>query len=244
MPRLLIVNADDFGHSEAVNAGVIEAHELGIVTSASMLVLRPHAEAAAAYARRSKLDVGLHVELGEWEFDQQDGWTARYETPADEVRDEARRQLQRFESLVGRTPTHVDSHQHVHRDEPARTMLRELASELGVALRDVIPGIRYCGDFYGQDDEGRRFPSNVSVASLIHLLRHLPDGITELGCHPGKGDVPGSAYARERELELKALCDPTVRHVLADEHIELMRFCDLPFPQLVACTRKSWCSPN
>jgi predicted glycoside hydrolase/deacetylase ChbG (UPF0249 family) len=228
LPRFLIVNADDFGHSEAVNAGVIEAHERGIVTSASMLVLRPHTEAAATYARRSTLDVGLHIELGEWEFDEQDGWRARHQTPANEVRDEVRRQLERFESLVGHKPTHVDSHQHVHREEPARKTVRELARELGVALRDVTPGIRYCGDFYGQDDEGRRFPSNVSVASLVHLLTHLPDGITELGCHPGKGDVSGSTYASERELELKALCDPGIRQVLADEQIELTSFCDLP----------------
>ncbi len=67
--RRLIVNADDFGHSAAVNAGVVEAHERGLVTSASLMVRRPAAAAAAAYARsRPELGLGLHVELGEWVY--------------------------------------------------------------------------------------------------------------------------------------------------------------------------------
>jgi predicted glycoside hydrolase/deacetylase ChbG (UPF0249 family) len=228
VPRLLIVNADDFGHSEAVDAGVIEAHERGIVTSASMLVLRPNAEAAAAYAQRATLDLGLHVDLGEWEFDEAEGWSARYEIPAHDVRSEVRRQLAQFELLVGRTPTHLDSHQHVHRDEPARSVLRRLADELGVPLRHFTPGLGYCGDFYGQDEEGRPFPSNVSVESLMKLLRHLPEGATELCCHPGQGEIADSSYGRERARELEALCDADVRRVLESGRIELTRFSDLP----------------
>ena len=49
--RFLIVNADDFGLSEGVNRGIIEAHERGIVTSASLMVLKPAAASAAAYGR-------------------------------------------------------------------------------------------------------------------------------------------------------------------------------------------------
>jgi predicted glycoside hydrolase/deacetylase ChbG (UPF0249 family) len=227
MSRLLIVNADDFGHSEAVDVGVIEAHERGIVTSASMLVLWPHAETAATYARSVALDLGLHVDLGEWRFDEQDGWTAEYEVPERELRGEVRRQVSRFERLTGRTPTHLDSHQHAHRDEPARTVLLELADELGVPLRHFAPGICYCGDFYGQDDEGRPFPANVSVAALVTIVRSLPDGVTELCCHPGKGEVAGSTYARERQLELETLCDPGARRAIEHERIELVRFDDL-----------------
>ena len=48
---VLIVNADDFGLSEGVNRGIIEAHERGIVTSASLMVLRPAAASAADYSR-------------------------------------------------------------------------------------------------------------------------------------------------------------------------------------------------
>src|SRR5438094_4963787 len=63
----LIVNADDFGLSEGVNAGIAEAHRQGIVTSASLMV-RPQAAAAAAELSRDlpALSVGLHFDLGEW----------------------------------------------------------------------------------------------------------------------------------------------------------------------------------
>src|SRR3954465_4438787 len=67
--RRLIVNADDFGLSHGVNAGIIQAHEHGIVTSASLMVRASAAAAqeAANYAkRRPQLSVGLHVDIGEW----------------------------------------------------------------------------------------------------------------------------------------------------------------------------------
>lgn len=52
--RFLIVNADDFGQSPGVNRGIIEAHEHGIVTSASLMVRWPAATEAAAYGRQSR----------------------------------------------------------------------------------------------------------------------------------------------------------------------------------------------
>ena len=80
--RYLIVNADDFGLSDGVNRGVVEAHEHGIVTSASLMV-RPNAAGdAAAYARSNRrLSIGLHVDLGEWRFCD-GGWTSLYEVVA------------------------------------------------------------------------------------------------------------------------------------------------------------------
>src|SRR5436190_23980393 len=66
MRRAVIVNADDFGQSAGINRGIIEAHERGIVTSASLMVRWPAAPAAAAYACAHRgLSVGLHVDLGE-----------------------------------------------------------------------------------------------------------------------------------------------------------------------------------
>ncbi len=63
----LIVNADDFGMSATVNRGIVRAHEHGIVTSVSLMVLRETAGEAAAYGRsHPALSVGLHVDLGEW----------------------------------------------------------------------------------------------------------------------------------------------------------------------------------
>jgi hopanoid biosynthesis associated protein HpnK len=60
--KRLIVNADDFGLSPEVNAGVIRAHRDGILGSASLMVAEPAAKAAADLARQNPaLDVGLHA---------------------------------------------------------------------------------------------------------------------------------------------------------------------------------------
>jgi hopanoid biosynthesis associated protein HpnK len=60
--KRLIVNGDDFGLSGEVNAGILRAHRNGILTTASLMVAEPGAEAAARAARECPgLDVGLHV---------------------------------------------------------------------------------------------------------------------------------------------------------------------------------------
>jgi predicted glycoside hydrolase/deacetylase ChbG (UPF0249 family) len=221
--KRLVVNADDFGHSDEVNTGVAEAHERGIVTSTSLMVRRPAAEAAAAYARsHPELGLGLHVELGEWEY--RDGeWIASGRIADGELARDVKGQLERFRELAGHEPTHLDSHQHAHRDEPARSFVQELGRELGVHVRHFGP-VRYCGRFYGQDDTGTPHPELITAEALAALLRSLPDGTTELCCHPGKGAVPGSSYAREREHELEALCDARVRAAIAEAGIELVTF--------------------
>src|SRR5215475_5784948 len=60
--KLLIVNGDDFGHSQEVNAGIVRAHREGILTSASLMVAGEARDDAARLARdHPSLDVGLHA---------------------------------------------------------------------------------------------------------------------------------------------------------------------------------------
>jgi predicted glycoside hydrolase/deacetylase ChbG (UPF0249 family) len=228
--RILIVNADDFGRSPGVNRGVIRSHEEGIVTSAGLMVRWPAAEEAAAYARASTLSLGLHLDLGEWEYRGGD-WSPRYEVLSkekpDAVERELREQVERFERLTGTTPTHLDSHQHVHRDEPARTALREVGAELGVPVRHLTPGIRYSGSFYGQDAKGEAVPEAITVEGLIRVIEKLPVGITELGCHPADPTDHDSTYDRERSVEVATLCDPRVRMAIEQNGVILRSFADL-----------------
>ena len=65
MPRLLIINADDLGFAPGVNRGIVEAHEAGTLSSASMMVNTPAFGDAAALVRErvSRLGVGLHLNL-------------------------------------------------------------------------------------------------------------------------------------------------------------------------------------
>lgn len=230
--RQVIVNADDFGQSPGVNAGVAAAHEAGILTSASLMVRWPAAAAAAAYARaHPRLGLGLHLDLGEWVCVAGE-WTPRYEVVRwdDEraVADEVEGQYAAFRRLAGRDPTHLDSHQHVHRHDPARSACLRLADRLGVPLRHEAPAVAYCGGFYGQTADGRPYPDAITPDALAGLLRSLPAGVTELACHPGLGDDLDSAYRSERAAEVRALCDARVRAAAADVGIELVTFADLP----------------
>ncbi len=226
----LVVNADDFGLSEGVNRGLIRAHEEGIVTSASLMVRACPAAAiaAAAYARaRPQLGVGLHLDLGEWRF-RQGQWGVVYEVvPPNDVRAlaaEVDRQIEMFLQQVGRPPTHIDSHQHVHHHEPLRSIVAAAAAKLKVPLRGVTPGVHYFGDFYGQTGTGEPAPNCITIQSLLRLLAGLPEGVNEIGCHPGEDPELNSVYAAERSREVTVLCAPAIREAVNARGIELCDF--------------------
>jgi chitin disaccharide deacetylase len=228
MPRYVIVNADDFGQSPGINQGIMQAYEQGIVTSASLMVRWPAAAEAAAYSRRhADLSLGLHVDCGEYVC--RDGeWVPIYEVvPLQDrhaVADEVRRQLAMFRRLVGRDPTHIDSHQHKHRREPLRSLLIEMAEELAVPLRHYTTAVQYCGDFYGQTVEGTALPDVISIEGLTTILARLPQGYTEVSCHPALACDLDTMYCHERTAEMKVLCAPQLRAVVAALHLELCSF--------------------
>jgi chitin disaccharide deacetylase len=229
--RHLIINADDFGLSSGVNRGIIKAHEHGIVTSASLMVRWPTAPEAAVYSREHpNLSLGLHVDLGEWAY-RDEAWVPLYEVvPVEDpaaVADEVSRQLSTFRRLVGKDPTHIDSHQHVHLRKSVRPVLVEIARDLAVPLRHYSSEIRYFGDFYGQTAEGLPLPYAISVDGLIKILEALPPGISELSCHPGEADDLATMYRSERLEEVKALSNPRIRAAISTLKIELCSFSNI-----------------
>ncbi len=139
--RYLIVNADDFGLSRGVTGGIIEAHEHGIVTSASLMVRWPAVAAAAAFARaHPSMGLGFHRGIGEW-TGHDGSWDIMYQVVpgADGMAaaTEVSRQPSAFHCLVGRGPTHIDSHQHAHLWEPVRSVVQEAARRLVVRERSL-----------------------------------------------------------------------------------------------------------
>lgn len=132
-PRLLVINADDLGFAPGVNRGILEAHDAGTLSSASMMVNTPaFAEAIALVgARRPRLGVGLHLNLVSGRpltdavslMDARTGefhplgelarraFTGRVR--AEDVRRECDAQLRAL-TTSGIVPTHLDSHRHAH----------------------------------------------------------------------------------------------------------------------------------
>ena len=222
--RYLLVNADDWGASPGINRGILDAHRLGIVTSTSLMVDTPWSDGAAWLSLSApRLSVGLHVVLpapaGAAGPANGDG--------ANRFRDELARQYGRFRKLLGRRPTHVDSHRNVHRDPGLLAVFLEFSRLWGLPLRGHSP-VRYFPNFYGQWS-GESHPEHVGFESLVRMLEtEMQEGTTELSCHPGYPDPQlASAYAFEREVELRTLCDPRIRAVLQDQGITLESYHDL-----------------
>jgi predicted glycoside hydrolase/deacetylase ChbG (UPF0249 family) len=214
--RLLVVNADDFGLSPGINAGIVEAHAEGIVTSTSLMVSAPAAPAAArAAAGHGTMSIGLHfIDDGRTDLDD-----------AVAVADSFDAQLERFRELVGRDPTHVDSHHHVHSSSPQRrAVFAELVAPLGVPLRGQS-GVRYLGAFWGQWERGVTRLRQVQRPFLVQLIRTMAgEGITELGCHPGHVGDFSSSYTEERAVELATLTEPGLRDEIGSLGVELASF--------------------
>src|SRR5437660_1320897 len=63
-PRLITINADDLGLHEAVNEGIIRAHQDGVVTSASIIACgRAFDDALIRCKSCPELDLGVHLTL-------------------------------------------------------------------------------------------------------------------------------------------------------------------------------------
>jgi len=222
--RFLIFNADDLGYSRGINQGILEGHEQGVITSATMVVNgRATAEAVRLARAHPALAVGLHVNFtneAERLIDLDDGEACRAELRA---------QYARFCDLIGDKPTHLDSHQHVHRHPVRRRLFEELADEQALPLRDRPPVV-FKGGFYGQWTYGVFEPERVSFEALERILRHeIAQGIYEMACHPGYYDEELEAvYHREREHELRTLLDPRLRALLAELDLALISYRELP----------------
>jgi chitin disaccharide deacetylase len=222
MSAFVIFNADDFGQSPGINRGILECHTRGVVTSASLMVTgRALAEAVSMSRDHPALSLGLHWDV--WGEDERDFDI----TDLRSVREEFHRQIDAFERVVGRLPTHLDSHRHAHREGKLMPLFRELVEPLGIPLRGD-GRVRFVGGFYAQWEWQVTNLDYVSVSFLQRILREeVGDGWTEISCHPGylDPDYPG-VYAHEREAEVRTLTDPGIRAAIKGLGIALSSYED------------------
>lgn len=151
--RRLVVNADDFGRSLAVNEAVERAHREGILTTASLMVGGEAMDDAVARARRlPKLGVGLHLTLvcgrsvlppgripglvdGEGRFSDHAPWAGfRFwasRALREPLRAELSAQFERFRA-TGLELDHVNGHLHLHLHPVINDLLCGQAAEWGV----------------------------------------------------------------------------------------------------------------
>jgi predicted glycoside hydrolase/deacetylase ChbG (UPF0249 family) len=159
MTKTLIINADDYGRSPGVSAGIREAHISGIVTTTTVMTNLPGAidEVERARSECPTLGLGVHLNLT----------TGPPCAPAEEVRSlldpndrfldrntiiasldrldlvqvelEFRAQIEAF-LLTGASVDHLDSHNHIVALSPELwEMYLMLAAEYGCGVRPSFP---------------------------------------------------------------------------------------------------------
>ena len=155
MTRRLVVNADDLGLTVGVNDGILDAHDHGILTSASLFAGAPATPDAIRRARsRPSLGVGVHLALVDGTptlppsrvptLVEDDGRFRRSWKPfivaclrgtvsLAEVELELTAQIERLRD-AGIEPTHLDAHKHVHAYPPIFAIVARLAVRFGIPV--------------------------------------------------------------------------------------------------------------
>jgi predicted glycoside hydrolase/deacetylase ChbG (UPF0249 family) len=254
--KRLIINADDFGFTRDVNAGIVHAHCEGVLTSTTLMANGAAFEDAVRLARETpSLDIGCHLVLVQGQSLLTGN--ALPDSPLGLVRALARRRLDMYGELraqivkimaAGIRPTHLDSHKHTHIVPGIfRTVVRlaeefsipyvRLPLDRSVPLTSVTSALlsRYyrrlaAGPVVRMTDHflGFRLTGSLDERTMTAALRSLPDGTTELMCHPGYlGPDLAQAPTRlkqSRVRELEALTSPRIRELIRAQAIELTTF--------------------
>jgi predicted glycoside hydrolase/deacetylase ChbG (UPF0249 family) len=264
MVRNLVVNADDLGLTVGVNDGIFDAHHRGILTSASLMATAP---AAANAIRRAwshpTLGIGVHLTLVDATpmllpdriptLVQDDGrfhvsWRPfivaclRGRVSMADVERELAAQIE-YVIAQGITPTHLDSHKHVHLFPPVFEIVVRLAQRFRIPVIRVpyertiadLPLFVWAVDAYRRAMSrglttpqfvGRAMTGVMTEETLGEALRRLPAGCTELMVHPGYIDdalrqLPTRLLA-SRETEVALLTSRAIQQLVVDENIRLV----------------------
>ncbi len=217
--KLLVVNADDLGYDPEIDRGILEAHAHGLVSSATAMVETPFSTAALA-AAPATLGLGLHAVL--------DPGLARAA-----AEDALSAQLDRFRTLRGADPTHLDSHKHAHAAAAVLEAFAAVAVARALPVRAMDDGVRAALRARGVVTTDHFLGDAAlrpawSEATLAGALVRLDEGTTELMAHPGYPPRHArTSFGAERVLELEALCAAPVRAALARSGAVLCDFAEV-----------------
>jgi hopanoid biosynthesis associated protein HpnK len=166
------------------------------------------------------------------------------------LRKEAEAQMSKILDM-GITPTHMDSHQYLHLHPTVWKMLAPVVQKfkiprirmisreimpghrgwksrtLEILSRRLLPELKRHGIWSPDCAAGTSLGGHITKGQIASLLDNLPDGTTELICHPGQNDEElGWQYSWKFnwENEKAALISDVIREKVADLGIQLCRF--------------------
>ncbi len=229
--RRLIINADDFGLTVGVNRAILEAHEHGVVTSATLMANGQAFEDAIALAQsRPGLGVGCHVVLvdGAPLLDEtavrslldrggnrsdhprfREGITRfgalalRGRLGENEIEAEATAQIRKLQT-AGITVTHLDSHKHTHLFPRVLRPLLRAAASCGVkAIRNPFERIQG-SQLAASPSLWRRW---TEVAILRSLARQFREAVQQAGISTPDGTLAIAATGSLNERLLRLMVE-------------------------------------
>lgn len=261
MPGRLIINSDDFGLCPGVNMAVKQAHIDGVLTSATVMANMPAAKEAVKIGKQMpSLGIGVHLNLTEGkcvssEKDIQPLLNNEGEFVFSPIslavsalfRKSLRRAVEielaaQIQWLIdkGITPTHLDSHKHIHAFPAIYTMIIRLAKRFGIrAIRWPFEPVRFCGPYCPRPPKGGPKRARLLRAMAKINRRQNSEFIKNdffIGlAHTGKIEldyykmVAGSGFAGVTELmthpAFKDGLDPAKTRLLQQRKLELDALC-------------------
>lgn len=241
MIKKLIINADDFGMCEGNTLGILLAHEKGLVTSTTVMMNMPYAKWALDKAKNyPDLGIGVHLTLtmgkpllpGKKSYTDDEGNFLRpsaYEDgfpdgDPEEVYEEWKAQIEEFIKYTGHLPTHLDSHHHVHMEHRQVEVIKRLAKEYNLPIRQTKPIIdHYFPAFTNFYAKGVNFETFKQICET-------DNDIVEIMSHPALADerlMHVTSYNLPRMKELELLMSDEFKNYIKDNNIELISYKDI-----------------
>ena len=205
--RRLIVNADDFGLTSGVNRAIVEAHNHGVVTSATLMAnSSAFSEAVTLSKSAPDLSVGCHVVLvdgsavsdpkqvpsllrSDGKFHDSLATFARLalqgKLRATEIEAEVIAQIRSLQA-AGISVSHVDTHKHTHMLPPVLRAVLKAARACGVAaIRNPFEPV-HPGHLLKYPDTWKRW---FEVRVLRGFSAKFHEAVQEAGLHTPDGTV-------------------------------------------------------
>ncbi|KJZ84122.1 hypothetical protein ClosIBUN13A_CONTIG160g02453 [Clostridium sp. IBUN13A] len=249
----MIINADDFGYSKAVNLGIMESHINGVLTSTTLMANMPGVDHAVSLLKdMPNLCVGAHLTLtcgkpmlGEKvsTLIKENGYFLKLEDVENkvvqmdisEIYEEWKTQI-RYLLNKGVNLSHIDSHHHVHTFKEHEEIIKVLSEEFNLPVRNCnnvlenkIRFLDLCNYNPIRNMEEKYENVRIECFKVIEeiIKKNIQYENTEAMCHPAFLDsylLENSSFNIARIREVDILCDQLMRDLINKYEIKLCNY--------------------
>ncbi len=253
--KKIVVVADDYGLCPAVNHGIVEAHQKGIVTELSLMLGSPGTDHALELIKSHDIhNVGIHMLLKHWRDTgatvRRPGYVELFAKNSEAtIAALIAAELAEFERLLGRQPSHITSQYGILSNAKALPTITEYAAKYEIPMRQPrsvddsdlrdpnSPNVRYIlehnvrttDNFITHIDDFTTLDDTRSAYQTD--LGQLPDNTSvEICLHPGTVDDELrslTSLVDERQRDLALATDPAFRHWLDSHDFKLVPYSEI-----------------